>query len=97
MPPLPVEPGEKRPPVALLVPLGEKLGAGAELFPEPEEPLFEPEPVFEPVIGPPEGPATFGAATFGTGMLKLLFGLLTFGALGFNAGLGATAGALGWP
>ena len=65
--------------------------------PVPAEPLFEPEPVFEPAIGPPDGPATFGAETFGTGILKLPLGLLTFGALGFTAGLGAAAGAFGTP
>lgn len=32
-----------------------------------------------------------------TGILKLPLGLLTFGALGFTAGLGAAAGAFGTP
>ena len=92
---LPELPGENLPPEELPL-LGEKLGAGA--LPVPAElPLFEPEPVFEPVIGPPDGPATFGAAAFGAGILKLPLGLLTFGALGFTAGLGAAVGALGTP
>ena len=96
LPPLPALLGENLPPDEL-PPLGEKLGEGDDLLPVPAEPLFEPEPVFEPAIGPPDGPATFGAETFGTGILKLPLGLLTFGALGFTAGLGAAAGAFGTP
>ena len=90
LPPLPALPGENLPPEE--PPLGEKLGAGV-LLPEPAELLLVPEPVFDPATGPADGPATFGAATFGIGTLKLLLGLFTLGALGFIAGLGATVGA----
>ena len=95
LPPLPALPGENLPPVEL--PLGEKLGDGEYLLPEPEDPELEPEPVLEPAIGPPDGPATFGAATFGAGMLKFPPGFLVFGALGLIAGFGAEVGAFGTP
>ena len=96
LPPRPALPGENLPPAEL--PLGEKLGDGENLPPlVPDEPELEPEPVLEPALGPPDGPATFGAAAFGAGILKLPPGFLTFGALGFIAGFGAWVGALGTP
>ena len=90
-PGLPVLPGENLPPVELPELLGEKLGEGVYLLPLPEVPLFEPEPVFVPATGPPDGPATLGAAILGAGTLKVPVGFLVFGALGFMAGLGAGA------
>ena len=91
-PPLPALPGENLPPDEL-PPLGEKLGDGEVFVPEPEPPDGEPEPDLEPVIGPPDGPTTFGAAVLGAGILKFPFGFTVFGALGFNAGFGAADGA----
>ena len=84
-------PGENLPPLELPELLGEKLGDGVYLLPLPVDPLLEPEPDFVPATGPPEGPATLGAAIFGAGTLKFPDGFFIFGALGFIAGLGAGA------
>ena len=97
LPLLPVLPGENLPPVELPELLGEKLGDGVYLLPLPELPLFEPEPDFVPATGPPDGPATFGAAIFGAGMLNVPLGFCVLGALGLIAGFGAGACALGTP
>ena len=66
LPLLPLLPEEENLPPELL-PLGAKLGDGAEV-PLPD---FEPEPALEPVTGPPGVPASLGAAVFGMGILIL--------------------------
>ena len=88
---LPELPGENLPPEELPELLGEKLGEGVYLLPLPALPLLEPEPDFVPATGPPDGPATLGAAILGAGILKEPVGFLVFGALGFIAGFGAGA------
>ena len=96
-PPRPALPGENLPPLELPELLGEKLGDGVYLLPPLALPLFEPEPDFVPATGPPDGPATLGAAILGAGTLKLPVGFLVLGALGLIAGFGAGASTLGTP